>query len=76
MITDDAALTQTVEQLGRAYQALAALRREVLPLNPRWFALMAESALDQIRQLEREIHEYTGVSDAETSTIDVPINQK
>ncbi len=34
MITNDVELGQTVAQLERMYRALAALRREVYPINP------------------------------------------
>ena len=34
MITNDAELSQTMEQLERMYRALAALRRDVFPVNP------------------------------------------
>ena len=65
MITDDEGLSQAVEQLVRAYRALAALRTEVLPSSPDWFSLMAEGPLDQIQQLRQEIEEYTGAAIAE-----------
>jgi len=42
----EAILDQTVEQLGRMNEALAALRRECLPGQPRKFAILAEGPLE------------------------------
>jgi hypothetical protein len=52
MITNDEQLDQAVECLGRMYRAMAALRAEVLPVNARQFALMAEGPVDEIRRLQ------------------------
>jgi hypothetical protein len=71
MITSDEQLNQAVEQMGRMYRALAALRREVLPLSEKQFALMAEGPLDEIRRLEEGINAYTGKDTAEASDADV-----
>jgi hypothetical protein len=71
MITNDDQLNQAVEQLGRMYRALAALRRDVLPLNGRQFALMAEGPLDEIRKLQEQIALYTGKAAAEEHDSDV-----
>ena len=35
------------------------LRKEVLPKNPRMFALMAEGPLDEMRRLQAEIEQLT-----------------
>ena len=48
MISNDTELRQTLEQMERMYRALAALRREVSPVNPRQFALLAEGPVDLI----------------------------
>lgn len=58
MITDDDQLQQAVEGLGRMYRAMAALRAEVLPVNTRQFALMAEGPVDEIRRLHAQIDAY------------------
>ena len=58
MITSDNEFQQTLEQLERMYRALAALRREVLPLNPRQFAVLAEGPLDYIRQFQEDLEQY------------------
>jgi hypothetical protein len=71
MITSDEQLNQAVEQIGRMYRALAALRREVLPLSEKQFALMAEGPLDEIRRLEEGINAYTGKDAAEANDADV-----
>ena len=71
MITDKEQLHQAVECLEDMYTALGSLKREVLPLNPQQFALMAEGPLDQIRQLQEQIDAYTGESLAAELTADV-----
>ena len=60
MITNDAELSQSMEQLERMYRALAALRRDVFPANPRQFALLAEGPEEEIRRLQVAIDIYTG----------------
>jgi hypothetical protein len=71
MITNDEQLNQAVERLGGMYRAMAALRAEVLPLNARNFALMAEGPLDEIRRMQAEIDAYVGVEAAEEHDADV-----
>jgi len=58
MIRTDAQLQQAIEQIERLYQGLNALRAEVLPKNPRNFAVLAEGPLDEIRKLQAEIADY------------------
>ena len=60
MITNDVELGQTVAQLERMYRALAALRREVYPINPQQFALLAAGPEEEIRRLQAAIDSYTG----------------
>jgi hypothetical protein len=55
----EAVLTQTVEQLERLSEALAALRRELLPGQPRKFAILAEGPLEDLRRLQTEIEQLT-----------------
>ena len=55
----EAILTQTVEQLERINEALAALRRELLPGQPKKFAILAEGPLEDIRRLQAEIEQLT-----------------
>ena len=60
MITNDEELSQSMEQLKRIYRALAALRRDVYPVNPRQLALLAEGPEEEIRRLQEAIDIYTG----------------
>ena len=60
MITNDADLRQAMEQMERMYRALAALRRDVYPVNPRQFALLAEGPQDELDRFQKQIDAYTG----------------
>jgi hypothetical protein len=71
MITNDEQLNQAVERLGSMYRALAALRAEVLPVNARQFALMAEGPVDEIRRIQAQIDAYAGREAAEEHDADV-----
>ncbi|HMO64663.1 MAG TPA: hypothetical protein PKE47_05475 [Verrucomicrobiota bacterium] len=55
MSAETALLAQSVEQLERMNRVLEHLRNEVLPRNPRMFALLAEGPLDEIQRLHDEI---------------------
>ena len=63
MITNDAELSQSMEQLERMYRALAALRRDVYPVSRQQFALLAEGPEEEIRRLQEAIDIYTGRSE-------------
>ena len=52
-------LTQTVEQLERVNEALVALRRELLPGQPKKFAILAEGPLEEMRRLQAEVEKLT-----------------
>ena len=58
MIQTDGQLQQAIEQIERLYHGLDALRGDILPKNPRNFALLAEGPLDEIHKLQVEIDEY------------------
>lgn len=58
MIKNEAELRQTFEQLERMQRALVSLRDDVLPVNPRLFAVMAEGPLDYIREFHDELEAY------------------
>ncbi len=58
MIQTDAQLQQAIEQIENLYQGLNALRADILPKNPRNFAVLAEGPLDEIRKLQTEITGY------------------
>jgi len=64
-------LAQTIEMLELMNDALRHLRKEVLPKNPRMFALMALGPLDEMRRLQAEIEQLTNglaVTPATTAT--------
>ena len=52
-------LTQTVEQLERMNTALTELHHELLPGQPKKFAILAEGPLEDIRRLQAEIEQLT-----------------
>ena len=58
MIENDRQLQQAIEQIERLYQGLDALRGDILPKNPRNFAVLAEGPLDEIHKLQSEIDKY------------------
>ena len=60
MMTNDIDLRQAMEQMERMYRALAALRRDVYPVNPSQFALLAEGPQDELDRLQKQIDAYTG----------------
>ena len=55
----EAILTQTVEQLEKMNEALGELRRELLPGQPKKFAILAEGPLEEIRRLQIEVESLT-----------------
>jgi hypothetical protein len=59
MKTREAILNQSVEQLERMNTALAELRRELLPNQPKKFAILAEGPLEDMRRLQAEIEQLT-----------------
>ncbi len=59
MNKSEAILSQTVEQLERLNEALVALRRELLPGQPKKFAILAEGPLEDMRRLQGEIERLT-----------------
>ena len=68
MITTDLQLQQAIEQIQRLCQALDSLRRDLLPKNPRNFAIMAEGPVDEIRKLQADIHAYINRLEAVDTT--------
>jgi len=59
MNNTESILNQTVEQLERLNEALSTLRRELLPGQPKKFAILAESPLEDMRRLQTEIERLT-----------------
>ena len=55
----EARLAKTIEQLELMNDALRVLRLEILPKNPRLFAVMAEGPLAEIDKLRQQIEEQT-----------------
>ena len=64
MIQNDEHLNQTRTAIGHLEAAVASLKREVLPLSPARFALMAEPAVDQLQELRSQVDEYLGITAA------------
>ena len=58
MIKTSEQLQQAIEQIEGLYQGLDSLRADILPKNPRNFALFAEGPLDEIRKLQAAIDQY------------------
>lgn len=54
-----AILAQTVEMLELMIGALAELRRELLPSQPKKFAILSQGPLEEIRRLQLEIEQLT-----------------
>ncbi len=69
MITTEAQLQQAIEQIQGLCQALDSLRRDILPKNPRNFAIMAEGPVDEIRTLQADIHAYINRLEAVDATV-------
>lgn len=61
-------LAQTLEQLERLNTALASLRRDLLPGQPRKFAILAESPLEDMRRLHVELEQLTAAITADQPT--------
>ena len=64
MIENDQQLEATFEALGCLYRAVASLRKKILSVNPRQYALFAEGPLDEICKLQTEINAYLGLNGA------------
>jgi hypothetical protein len=71
MIENNEGLAQALEGMGYMHRALVSLRKRVLPVNPRNFAVYAGGPVDEIRKLEEQINEYSGRAAAEEHGSDV-----
>ena len=58
MIETEAQFERAIGQIERLYEGLDALRGDILHLNPRNFAILAEGPLDEIHKLQAEIDGY------------------
>ncbi|MCI0486886.1 MAG: hypothetical protein L0229_09825 [Blastocatellia bacterium] len=65
MNTREENIAQAIDGLGIMYRALDSLREDVLPVNPRLFAVMAEGPLDQMRNLLDQIDILIGTDATE-----------
>ena len=64
MIENEEQLAQTRLAINDLESALAALKRDVLPLNAERFAVMAEPIVDHIRALRSQVEDYVGMTAA------------
>jgi hypothetical protein len=58
MIENSEQLQQAIEQMGRMQRILESYQADILPQNPRNFAVLAEGPLDEIRKLQADIEQY------------------
>jgi len=58
MIENTDQLIQAIEQTGRMQRVLESFRKDILPENPKNFAIFAEGPLDEIGRLQGEIDAY------------------
>jgi hypothetical protein len=58
MIQNNAQFQQAIEQIERLYRGLDSLRADILPKNPRNFAVFAEGPLDEIQKLQTAKFDY------------------
>ena len=58
MIETTEQLDQAIEQMGRMQRILESYRADILPKNPRNFAVFAEGPVDEIGKLQAEIAAY------------------
>lgn len=68
MSKTEAILTQAVEQLERMSEAVTALRKELLPGQPKKFAILAEGPLEEMRRLQGDIERLTAEITASSRT--------
>jgi hypothetical protein len=57
-ITNEAQLQQAIEQIQTLCRAIESLRTDILPKNPKNFAVLAEGPVDEIRKLQVDIDAY------------------
>ncbi len=71
MIENDEQLEQTRGAISHLEAGLAALKRDVLPINRARFALMAEPVVSHIRALRAQVEDYVGVTSATSEEAEV-----
>ena len=57
-IRNEAQLRQAIEQIQGLCRAIDSLRVDILPKNPKNFAVMAEGPVNEIRKLQADIDSY------------------
>lgn len=62
MIENDDQLIQTRLAINDLESAMAALKRDVLPLSEERFSVMAEPIIEHIHELRQQIEEYVGIT--------------
>jgi len=58
MIEDQNQLRVTLQQMGRLLSALEDFKEQVLPKDPKLFAVMAEVPLEDLRQLRQQVERF------------------
>ena len=48
----------TIEQMGRGFRAVEGSKDEVLPKNPKLFAILVEGYLDDFDRMRRELSQH------------------
>jgi hypothetical protein len=71
MIRTHEGLAQALEAMGDMCRALVSVREDILPVNPRNFAVYASGFVDEIRKLQEQIDEFSGRVAAEEHGSDV-----
>jgi antitoxin component HigA of HigAB toxin-antitoxin module len=67
-IKNEEQLQQAIEQIQTLCRAIESLRTDILPKNPKNFAIMAEGPVDEIRKLQSDIDAYIQHLEATGST--------
>lgn len=70
-VASDPQLQLLIDQLSRMYESLRSMQRGIGQRDPVLFKVMAEGPLDEIRQLQQSIDEYTGVAELREESVDV-----
>jgi antitoxin component HigA of HigAB toxin-antitoxin module len=67
-IKNEEQLQQAIEQIQTLCRAIESLWMDILPKNPKNFAIMAEGPVDEIRKLQSDIDAYIQHLEATGST--------
>ena len=58
MITEPHQLRVALQQMGRLLSALADLKEQILPNDPKLFAAMAEAPLEDLERLRQQVEGF------------------